>query len=62
MWEAYAIIGPMILLAIFAVWMFADCATNTKLEDDQKIICLVLIFFTGPFGGFVYWMMYKNRN
>ena len=48
----------------FVAWVFffADCATNNKINDDTKMLCLVLIFFFNIIGGIIYWITYRDGD
>lgn len=52
MWTALGV-----LALVVSLWAFYDLLGNRDLEDNQKMICLLLIFCTGPIGAIIYFMM-----
>jgi len=43
-----------ILTTIFWIWMLIDCLTNNYVNPDNKLLWVILIFFTHIVGALVY--------
>lgn len=52
-----------VAVEIFWVWMFIDCLLNEPLDNGQKILWAVVLWFTNLFGAIVYFFVrYRERR
>jgi hypothetical protein len=54
----------LLALAAFAfwLWMLVDCAMNPALDGAEKIVWLVIIFFTHFIGALIYFFVRRTRG
>lgn len=52
-----------LVLEVFWVWMFIDCLLNEPMDNGQKILWAVVLWFTNLFGAIVYFFVrYLERR
>lgn len=49
-----------ILATIFWIWMLVDCFTNKYMNSDNKLLWVILIFFTHLIGAAVYFFAVRR--
>ena len=47
---------------IFWIWMLIDCAINKGISDSQKVIWLLVIFFTHLLGALLYFFLGRSAR
>ena len=60
LWLAIIVIG--ILAFIFWILMLIDCAKRNFKKDNDKIIWVLIIIFTGIIGAIIYYFVIKKRK
>jgi hypothetical protein len=56
------ILGLMVGGTIFWIWMLIDCAINKRISDTQKIIWVLVIFFTHLLGALLYFFLGRSAR
>lgn len=52
------VIGAILFLFPFIIWMVIDCAVNETSENNLKLVWLLVILFA-PFGSLIYFFVRK---
>jgi hypothetical protein len=56
------IVFALVLLAtVFWIWMLIDCITNSRLQDTEKIVWVLVIVFTHIIGALIYFFIGRER-
>lgn len=60
---AFLCIGLLIVfsLAIF-IWALVDCIKNQNLDQNQRLIWILVIVLTNPIGGIVYLIIGRKKK
>jgi hypothetical protein len=56
------VLGLMVAGTIFWIWMLIDCAINKRISETQKIIWVVVIFFTHLLGALLYFFLGRSAR
>ncbi|MBA3313790.1 MAG: PLD nuclease N-terminal domain-containing protein [Planctomycetota bacterium] len=60
---ALLIVGILVLLSVIVwIWALVDAATNPALDGTQKLIWLLVIFFTEIIGAIAYFVLRPSRT
>lgn len=52
----------LLIASIFWIWALIDCATNPKLQQGEKLIWLLVIFFFHLLGALIYVVAGRTRR
>ena len=56
-------IGLVILaLTIFWIWMLVDCITNEALDGTERLIWVLVIFFSHFLGSTLYYLVVRSKR
>jgi hypothetical protein len=55
-------IGLMILSQAFWVWMIIDCCTGEHLDDNSKIVWILVIIFANWIGAIIYFCAGRKKK
>jgi uncharacterized RDD family membrane protein YckC len=56
-------LGVIALAAsVFWIWMLVDAITNKQLNDNDKLIWVLVIIFTHFIGGLIYFFVGRNQT
>jgi hypothetical protein len=64
------VMGPLDLVfglvalaaTVFWIWMLVDCATNSRLTGNDKIIWVLIVLFLNWIGGLIYFLVIRNKT
>ena len=56
------VLGLTVAGTIFWIWMLIDCAINKRISETQKIIWVVVIFFTHLLGALLYFFLGRSAR
>jgi hypothetical protein len=54
------VLGLIVGGTIFWIWMLIDCAINKGISDSQKLIWILIIFFTHLLGALLYFFLGRS--
>ena len=52
----------LLVATAFWVWMLVDCAKRKFKAENEQLLWILLIVFTGLLGSLIYFFMIKNKN
>ncbi|MBA2396248.1 MAG: PLDc N-terminal domain-containing protein [Ktedonobacteraceae bacterium] len=56
------ILGVIIAVTIFWIWMLVDCATNKRISSSQKLLWILAIVFTHLLGAILYFFLGRSAR
>jgi TctA family transporter len=57
-----AIIGLAVFAFVFWILMLIDCAQRNFKKDNDKIVWVLIIIFTGIIGAIIYYCLVKRKD
>lgn len=54
-------VAVAILATIFWIFMLVDCAKRNFKKDNDKVVWILILVFTGIIGAIIYYFVVKNK-
>ncbi len=56
------IVLPFLAATVFWMWMIVDSVTNPRLEQDRRILWVLVVIFTHIVGAFLYFFFGRPKK
>jgi hypothetical protein len=56
----FTVLTLVVLMSAFWIWMIIDCAKRNFKKDNDKIVWILILIFTGVIGAIIYYFVVKK--